>query len=500
MSDGTSWPRSSDKMAPIIRPGRRRNGGGNGLEMWNRSRVSLHSSSLLFFDFIFSTPQSVFFRKIFYNQRTITKGPCILNSIQEVSFFVMPIVILLALSAFFSGSETALFSLTPDAARRLRHHRRIEELLSILRHEPSDLLSSILFGNLIVNILFFCTGATAAGRWGAARGEWFEALGGALVLISLILFGEIVPKAIGINHSAGVLRLAAIPLRFWFGITRFFSKALHRALHFLRLLDRSPAAESCLTPGELRELLDAVHHEPGFGSQEKEMLEDIVNLSDIRVREIMVPRVKVFRRSLLASRQEILETCRKNEYSQVLIYRDKDDIPLGYINSSDLFFDKNAARSLESLIHPLVYVPETKRVDRLLREFMANGWRLVAVVDEYGGLSGIVTLEDLFEEVIGDFEPEVTEEIVRLDETTYRLQGQLSIREWRELFTGFLPGQDMETLAFDTLGGLIISLLGRMPRAGDEVNVRNLHLIVESVRGRRIEKVLLHLNGREVKS
>jgi len=427
-----------------------------------------------------------------------------LNSIQEVSFFVIPIVTLLVLSAFFSGSETALFSLTPDAARRLRHHRRIEELLFILRHEPSDLLSSILFGNLIVNILFFCTGAAAAGRWGAARGEWFEALGGVLVLIILILFGEIVPKAIGINHSASVLRLAALPLRLWFGLTRFLSRALHRALHFLRLLDRSSAAEAALTPGELKELLDAVHHEPGFGSQEKEMLEDIVNLSDIRVREIMVPRVKVFRKSLHAARQEILDEARKNEYSQVLIYRDKDDIPLGYVNISDLFFNDDPARSIESLIHPLIhpliFVPETKRVDRLLREFMANGWTVVAVVDEYGGLSGIVTIEDLFEEVIGDFEPEVTEEIVKLDETTYRLQGQLSIREWRELFTGFLPGQDMDALAFDTLGGLIISLLGRMPRAGDEVTVRNLHLIVESVRGRRIEKVLLHLNGREVKS
>ncbi len=423
-----------------------------------------------------------------------------MNSIQEVSFFVIPTLILLALSAFFSGSETALFSLTPDAARRLRHHRRVEELLSILRHEPSDLLSSILFGNLIVNILFFCTGAVAAGRWGAARGEWFEALGGLLVLITLILFGEIVPKAVGINHAAGVLRLAAAPLRFWFGLTRFFSRFLHRALHLLRLLDRTPPAASCLTPGELKELLDAVRHEPGFGSQEKEMLEDIVNLSDIRVREIMVPRVNVLRKPLQVSRQEIFDESRKNEYSQVLIYRDKDDIPIGYISISELFFYDDPTRSLESMIQPLVFVPETKRVDHLLREFMVNEWKLVAVVDEYGGLSGIVTVEDLFAEVIGDLEPEATEEIVKLNETTYRLQGQLSIREWRELFTGFLPGQDMEALAFDTLGGFIISLLGRMPRVGDEVTVRNLHLTVESVRRRRIETVLLHLNGKEVNS
>ena len=420
-----------------------------------------------------------------------------MNSFQETIFFLLLMPVLLALSAFFSCSETALFSLTPEDARRFRGNRRIEELLVIFRREPSELLTAILLGNLLVNVLFFCTGAVAAGRWAEARGEWFEALGGLLVLLSVILFGEIIPKAVGITLSSGILRLAAIPLRYWFYFTRPFRRLIRWLLNRVHLGADHPQAGADLTPGELRELLDVVRHEPGFGAQEKEILEDIVNLSGVRVREVMIPRVNVLSKPLGADRMELLREARENEYSCILIYRDNDNDLLGYVSAGELFSDGAAARPLESFIHPLVFVPETKRVDILLREFMANGWKLAAVVDEYGGFAGIVTMEDLFAEVIGGFETEETEEIIKLDEITYRLSGQLSIRAWRELLTGILPGQEVESLAFDTLAGLVISLLGRIPHPGDAVMVRNLRLTVETMHHSRIEAVLLHLNQPE---
>lgn len=420
-----------------------------------------------------------------------------LNFFQQYIFFPLFMGALLALSAFFSGAETALFSLAPDAVRRLNQHPRIRSLLSILRADPFELLSCILFGNLIVNILFFSTGAAAAGTWGEAHGEWFEALGGLLILLALIVFGEIIPKAIGINHSFAVLRFSARPLRLWFNLTRGFRTVLRVFLKGVHLHENTPVSPASLTAGELKELLDVVRHEPGFGVQEKEILEDIINLSDVRVREMMVPRVRVFRKSMDADRLEILNEARAGEYSHVLVYRDKEDDLLGYICIQDLFFDPTPSSRLDSFIHPLVFIPETKRVDQLLREFVMGGWQLVAVVDEYGGFAGLVTMEDLFEEVVGDFEPEKIEEIVKLDENSYRLQGELSIRAWRELFVGLLPEKEVEALAFDTLGGLVISLLGRFPCVGDSVTVRNLHLTVESIHHRRIHTVLLHLNEPE---
>ena len=363
------------------------------------------------------------------------------------------------------------------------------------------MLTAILFGNLIVSVLFFCTGAEAAGRLAEDRGGWVEALGGLLVLLTVILFGEIIPKAIGITHPSGVLHITAAPLRGWFFFTCPFRLFIHWVLERIGLHDGAIAGgKTYLTPGELKELLDAVQHEPGFGSHEKEILEDIVNLPEIRVREVMVPRVKVLRRPLDVDRRELLEEARRNEYSHVLIYRDKDDDPVGYVSIRDLFMDEGKTKTIEPFIHPLVYIPETKRADALLREFMTHDWPMVAVVDEYGGLAGVVTIEDLLAEVVGDFEPEQSTDVQKLDEVNYRLDGQLPIRAWRELFTGFLPGQEKDTLAFDTLGGFIISLLGRMPCPGDSVSIRNLQLTVETMNHRRIGAVLLSLNEPEIQA
>lgn len=424
-----------------------------------------------------------------------------MNPAHEYIFSLLLMSVLLALSAFFSCSETALFSLPPEARRRMQERRTGGELLTLLRKRPSELLTAILFGNLVVNILFFCTGAAAAGRLAEARGEWFEAVAGIAVLLAIILFGEIIPKAVGITHPSGVLRITSVPLQGWFYITRPFRRMVRGLLNRIGLQDGSAGGgRNWLTAGELKELLDAVRHEPGFGAHEKEILEDIVNLSDVRVREVMVPRIHVFRRPLDADRKEIIGQARLNESNYVLMYREKDDDPLGYIRIRDLFLDREERGSLEKWIRPLIFVPETKRADALLRELMSRDGQLAAVVDEYGGLAGLVTIEDLLAEVIGEFEPEEAEEICKLDDVTYRLSGQLPIRAWRELFTGFLPGQEMDTLAFDTLGGFVISLLGRMPHPGDSVAVRNLELTVESVHQRRIGTVLLRLNEPEVQS
>jgi putative hemolysin len=409
--------------------------------------------------------------------------------------------VLLALSAFFSCSETALFSLSPESVRGLRGHKRLNELLALLHADPTGLLTAILFGNLIVNVLFFCTGAGAVGRLAAGHGEWIEALGGILVLLTVILFGEIIPKAIGITHPSGVLLVAAVPLKSWFYFTRPFRLAIRWLLERAGLHDGfASGGQTYLTRSELKELLEAVQHEPGFGSHEKEILEDIVNLPDVRVREVMVPRIRVLRRPLDTDRSELLELGRLHQNNHVLMYRETDDDLLGYVSIRELFLNAGPSGTLEPFIRPLMFVPETKRADVLLRELMAGDWQMAAVVDEYGGLSGTVTLEDLLAEIIGDFEPEKSAQIQKLDEVTYRLSGQLPIRAWRELFTGFLPGQEIDTLAFETLGGFVISLLGRMPHPGDSVSVRNLELTVEAVQHRRIGTVLLRLNEPEVQT
>ncbi|QHI70296.1 hemolysin family protein [Tichowtungia aerotolerans] len=418
-----------------------------------------------------------------------------IDFLQQNMIFAVSMTVLLLCSALFSGTETALFSLTPENARRLSSHRQAGYLVEILRRNPSDLLSAILFGNLIVNILFFCTGAAAAGQWGGQHGAWGEAVGGVVVLLLVIFLGEIVPKAIGVSHPIMILGVTGAFLVAWFKVSRPFRILIDRILRLFRLGGALPVAEAGLTTEEFKELLDAVRHEPGFGVREKVILEDIVNLPDIRVREIMIPRVQLFSKDESSSKEEILREARSGEYSHVFVYKDQDDDLLGYVKIRELYFCQDQ-KGLEALIHPLMFVPETKRADQLLKEMLDGGWPLAAVVDEYGGLAGMLTLEDLFAEVVGDFEP-ADDAVLQLDRNTYRLDGQLPIRAWKELLTGILPGQDVQALAFDTLGGFVISLLGRMPRCGDVVFVRNLRLTVETMQHRRIQTVLLHLNPPE---
>ena len=222
-------------------------------------------------------------------------------------------------------------------------------------------------------------------------------------------------------------------------------------------------------------------------------MEDIVNLPEIRVRELMIPRVRqLFRHSNTPS-GEALRDAAEQEIELIPIYEEDEDQVFGVVEVRDLFVGNEPDRPLADYANPVKFVPETMRADAMLREFLSEGIRMVCVVDEYGGLAGTVVLEDLLEEVVGEFDVLDTPAVEQLGETTYRLQGNLGIREWRSLFIGFLPDEAMSELALDTLSGLVVSLLKRMPVSGDEARLGNLRFTVEQVRDNRIETVLLEL-------
>ena len=399
--------------------------------------------------------------------------------------------LLLLISAFFSGTETALFSLTREQVKALRgHSRHAERMLALLTDNPSGLLIAILFGNLVVNILFFSMSAVLAADIGHGYGDGWQAVVGLVVLLLVILVGEIVPKAIGISCPERVVRLNAWPLRSWF----VFMGPVRRVLEVItRRMEPSGEHDLRLDSDELKMLIDATHHDPSFGKQEKAIVEDIVNLPEIRVREIMVPRVEqLFRRADAPAGEALIEAAER-ELERFPIYEGDEDNVVGVVELRDLFINTDPERPLSDFSKGVKFVPETKRADEMLREFFAEDLRLVCVVDEYGGLAGTVCLEDLLEEVVGEFDILEVPSVEQLSETTYRLQGSLGIREWRNLFVGFLPDEVMRDLALDTLSGLVVSLLKRMPKSGDEVRVGNLLFRVERVRANRIESVLLEL-------
>ena len=419
-----------------------------------------------------------------------------LDFLQHKVFFLAPMVFFLVLSSFFSGAETALFSLTPEDQRRLHPHGSLRHLLDVMKKHPDELLTAILLGNLLVNILFFCTGAALSGQWAAHRGGWADAVGALLILLSVILFGEIVPKAVGVAHPTTVTRLFAPVLDVWFRLTSPVRRLVGLFLRLFRLQDQTAVYAKDLTQGELRELLDAVREEPGFGSQEKEILEDILILPEMRARQIMKPRVELPRRDITAAPSEMLEEIRPTRSRYLFLYTEHEDELVGYVTATDLLLAVDRGASSVP-VRSVGFVPETRRADQLLNDFLDRQMDVVAVVDEYGGFEGVVTPEMIFSEIAGGRVDAESLEPEKLEDGLYRLNGRLSVRSWRELFIGVLPEPDVEGLTFDTLSGFIISSLGRLAVPGDQVEVRNLRLEVEQVRQGRVESVLLSLNPRE---
>jgi len=404
---------------------------------------------------------------------------------------LLVMALLLLCSAVFSGTETALFLLVLEQLKRLRWLGvHVEKTLALLAENPSGLLIAILFGNIVVNILFFSLSVVVATDFGHQYGEWCEAVVGVIVLLLLILVGEILPKAIGISFPERVVHLNALPLRSWF----HFMGPVRRMLEYItRHLEPGDPPDNQLSADELKMLIDTTRHDPTFGKQEKAIVEDIVNLPEIRVRELMVPRVKQLFRRADASAGEALREAAEQEIGLIPIYEEDEDNIVGVVEVRELFVNDDSERPLNDFSNPVRFVPETKRADEMLREFMTEGLRMVCVVDEYGGLAGTVCLEDLLEEVVGEFDVMEEPSAEQLGESTYRLQGSLGIREWRSLFVGFLPDEVVRTLALDTVSGLVVSLLKRMPIPGDVTEVRNLRFTVEKVRDNRIETVLLEL-------
>ena len=400
-------------------------------------------------------------------------------------------VVLLCLSAFFSGSETALFSLSRDQMIKLRHRSiSLSRLLDVLDENPSGLLVAILFGNLTVNILFFSMSTVLAHRMHAVWGAGGQLLIGFGVLISILLVGEMVPKAIGISFPEVVARSVARPLRNWFNLLGPLRLGLERVSSWMT----PPHRPLDLHPDELKLLVDSTVGGQGFGRQEKAIVEEIINLPEARVRALMVPRVKQTFWNGDWSVERALAFMIEHPMEVVPVYMHQEEQLVGYVEVSVLFAETRKERALIELVEPLIFVPETMRADRMLQQFMDQSVRMAAVVDEYGGLSGTLTVEDLLQEVVGEFDAQEMPAVEALGASVYRLEGRLSVREWRDLFIGFIPAHAVDELALDTVSGLVISLLKRIPKVGDRVQLGNLCFTIEQVRSNRIESVLLELD------
>ncbi|PYM48381.1 MAG: hemolysin, partial [Candidatus Rokuibacteriota bacterium] len=371
-----------------------------------------------------------------------------------------------------------------------------DSALQPLLKRPHDLLVTLLVGTTLVQIAASALAAAMAAKMFGPVGLPI-AIGAMTVL--LVVFGEVLPMTLAVEHPERYSAWVNRPVR-WLSVLVWPFRVLLGGLTALTLRvvgSERKQGEPEISEEELRTLVDVGAREGIVDRTEREMIHKVFELEDRLVREVMVPRPDMFCLDLATPPPDILPLLREHLHSRVPVFDETVDQIVGVLYTKDLLpylrglppgFDVRAH------LHPPYFVPESKRADALLREFQAKKLHLAIVVDEYGGTAGLVTLEDLLEELVGEIRDEFDEEerlIQKLDATTYRVSGKLSIEELNAATGLNLPNE-----SFDTVGGWVLDLFGRVPHKGEKAHTDEVTVAVEKVQRTRIVEVLLQLRQR----
>ena len=405
---------------------------------------------------------------------------------------IIVLIILLVLSGFFSMSETALMALSKI---RIRH--MVEEgvkgakLVEKLTEDPNKLLGAILIGNNIVNIL---ASSLATTLFVSLVGPSGVGVATAVMTVLVLIFGEITPKSIAKQKSEEVSLKVSKPINIivkilkpFIGIFSFISSL------FIRLLGGDPkATEPFITEEELRTMVGVSEEEGVLEDVEKEMIFNVFDFADSQAKDVMVQRVDIVAVDTEATYEEVLEVIKTEQFSRIPVYNQTIDDIVGVLYVKDLIIagqNKDGFKVSDYMREPY-YTFEFKKIKELFNEMKKTRNHLSVVLDEYGGTVGIVTIEDLIEEVFGDIEDEYDDydkeiEVVKEDE--YIVDGSAKLDDISELI-----GVNMESEEFDSVGGLIIGELGRFPDNKEEVTLNKIRFVVEEVDKNRIKKVRIY--------
>jgi len=406
---------------------------------------------------------------------------------------------LLTASAYFSMSETALFNLSRDQLRRFRASGSpLRRIAAHVMEDPRRLLVTVLWGNMTVNTAFFVMGVMLIDEIGELHpghvGAWRLIIGMATP-VAVIIIGEIIPKSVAAVMPERLAPLAGLPLA-------ILGKAVTPIRVVLGTLFVTPLtrlftgfgreAHAYVTTEELQAIIEVAAREGAVTTQESDMLGEILELGDLRVRKVMMPRVEIVACDRVTPMPIVLAVFRRTRVSKMLVYEGEMDNIVGVVYAKAAFL--NPDRALADLVRPVYFVPESKTVESLLKDFRARKIQFAVAVDEYGGVSGLVTLEDCLEEIVGDISDETdrpaAEPVRRVGDAEYLLAGNLSIRSWADAFDIDVPDDGGR---YSTVAGFLTALLGRLPRPGDTVEWRNLGFKVEEVRRHRVTLVRLRL-------
>jgi putative hemolysin len=402
--------------------------------------------------------------------------------------------LLLLCSAILSGAEAAYFSLGRTRLKELAEQQgKTPGPLAPLLAQPHELLVTLLVGITLVNIGASALAAAIAEQLFGSKGL---AIAIAAMVFLLTVFGEVLPMTLAVEHplrfSAWVNRPVA-----WLSVIMKPIRVGLGALTAVTLRivgSERRQGQPEISEEELRTLVDVGVREGVVDRTEREMIHKVFELEDTLVREVMVPRPDMFCLDVTTETAQLLPLLREQLHSRVPVYEETIDQIVGVLYTKDLLpflGGLPAGFDLRQHLHPPYFVPGSKRADALLREFQAKKLHLAIVVDEYGGTAGLVTLEDLLEELVGEIRDEYDEDerlIQRVTPRSFRVSGRLPIDELNTA-TGLQIPDD----SFDTVGGWVLDLFGRVPQKGEKKQVDGVRVAVEKVERTRVLEVLVTL-------
>ena len=405
---------------------------------------------------------------------------------------IIVLICLLVLSAFFSSAETALTAVSPIRIRNLLDQnpsdKRAAAVMRII-DDPSPMLGTILVANNAVNLSASAITASLAYRFGGKH----LALATGIITLLILVFGEITPKTIATIRTEKMALAYARPLIVLMTILTpivFLINAISNGL--LKLLGVSRDDAGKLTQGDIQTIVDVGHEEGIIQSDEKDIITNVFELKDSAVKEVMVPRVHVSILDADISFEELLKVFREDKYTRYPVYEDTPDRIIGTINMKDLLLyhdGDTSSFSVRNILREAHFVFEHKKIRELLAEMMEASVSIAIVVDEYGDWTGIITLEDVLEEIVGEIHDEYDEPsddlIYQVAPNEYIAEGAISLDDFSDRLDTEIESED-----YDSLGGYILEQLDRIPDAGDAVTTESgIRLVVDSVDNNRIELV-----------
>jgi len=409
---------------------------------------------------------------------------------------IVVVAVLLFGSALISGSEVAFFSLSPQHINTLKEHpSRKEQLVLNLLEKPDRLLANILITNNFINvgiviIASFVTGTLFNFSGSPALGFLIQVI---VITFLLLIFGEIVPKVYANRFAPQFARLMAIPL---IALDRLFQPLIYILIRSTGLVNRRLARKKQkISMDDLSEALDLT---TGVVQNEKDMLEGIVRFSNLEVSEIMKPRTDVTTVDIETDLRTLTKIIIESGYSRIPVFEETSDHLKGILYVKDLLphINQKDEFNWQKLIREPFFVPETKKINDLLKEFQEKKIHLAIVVDEYGGTEGIVTMEDILEEVVG----EITDESDEEEELYRRIDDRTTIFDGKTLLNDFYKVTELDDELFDdvkgdaeTVAGLILELKGGFPRVNDIIHCKSVEFTVLGMNKRRIKEVKVYL-------